>query len=145
MASDALSSVAYAPEQIMGVLLLAASLAPPASMGIGAVLVVLLFVVGFSYRQTIKAYPTGGGSYIVAKDNLGTLPGLTAAASLLLDYVLTVAVSVAAGVAAITSLVPELLPYTVPIAVGAVALTAVAHLRGPRAAGARFAVPAYPF
>src|SRR5215471_7045245 len=78
LSSDALSSVAYATEEIMRVLLLAGTVALSASLGIGAVLVVLLFVVGFSYRQTIKAYPTGGGSYIVAKDNLGTLPGLAA-------------------------------------------------------------------
>src|SRR5918912_1167385 len=117
MASDALSSVAYAPEQIMGVLLLAASLAPPASMGIGAVLVVLLFVVGFSYRQTIKAYPTGGGSYIVAKDNLGTLPGLTAAASLLISYTLTVAVSVAGVVLSLSSAYPVLDAFSAEIGV----------------------------
>src|SRR6266487_2159122 len=82
LSSDALSSVAYATEEIMRVLLLAGTAALTASLPIGAVLVVLLFVVGFSYRQTIKAYPTGGGSYIVAKDNLGTLPGLAAAGSL---------------------------------------------------------------
>src|SRR5690349_12515201 len=101
LSSDALSSVAYATEEIMRVLLLAGTVALSASLGIGVVLVVLLFVVGFSYRQTIKAYPTGGGSYIVAKDNLGTLPGLTAAGSLLISYTLTVAVSVAAGVKAL--------------------------------------------
>src|SRR5207244_3384512 len=84
LSSDALSSVAYATEEIMRVLLLAGTAALSASLGIGAVLVALLFVVGFSYRQTIKAYPTGGGSYIVAKDNLGTLPGLTGAALLLI-------------------------------------------------------------
>ena len=108
LSSDALSSVAYATEEIMRVLLLAGTAALSASLRIGAVLVVLLFVVGFSYRQTIKAYPTGGGSYIVAKDNLGTLPGLTAAGSLLISYTLTVAVSVAAGVKALSSAYPEL-------------------------------------
>src|SRR6266498_2619064 len=110
LSSDALSSVAYATEEIMRVLLLAGTAALTASLPIGAVLVVLLFVVGFSYRQTIKAYPTGGGSYIVAKDNLGTLPGLTAAASLLISYTLTVAVSVAAGVKALSSAYPDLDP-----------------------------------
>ncbi|HET6318953.1 MAG TPA: amino acid permease, partial [Chloroflexota bacterium] len=108
LSSDALSSVAYATEEIMRVLLLAGTVALSASLGIGAVLVVLLFVVGFSYRQTIKAYPTGGGSYIVAKDNLGTLPGLAAAGSLLISYTLTVAVSVAAGVKALASAYPSL-------------------------------------
>src|SRR5439155_1057308 len=99
LSSDALSSVAYATEEIMRVLLLAGTAALTTSLPIGGVLVVLLFVVGFSYRQTIKAYPTGGGSYIVAKDNLGTLPGLAAAGSLLTSYTLTVAVSVAGGAA----------------------------------------------
>jgi hypothetical protein len=119
--SDALSSVAYATEEIMKVLLLVGIGALTLTVPVSLVIVALLAIVVISYRQTIRAYPKGGGSYIVASDNLGTLPGLTAAASLLLDYVLTVAVSVAAGVAAITSLVPELLPYTVPMAVGAVA------------------------
>src|SRR5215216_4620205 len=112
LSSDALSSVAYATEEIMRVLLLAGTAALTASLPIGGVLVVLLFVVGFSYRQTIKAYPTGGGSYIVAKDNLGTLPGLTAAGSLLTSYTLTVAVSVAAGVKALASAYPQLDPIS---------------------------------
>jgi amino acid transporter len=143
--SDALSSVAYATEEIMKVLLLVGIGALTFTLPVSLVIVALMAIVVVSYRQTIKAYPQGGGSYIVASDNLGTLPGLTAAASLLLDYVLTVAVSVAAGVAAITSLWPDLLPYTVPIAVGAVVLITVANLRGLRESGALFAVPAYLF
>src|SRR5918911_2530620 len=117
LSSDALSSVAYATEEIMRVLLLAGTVALSASLGIGAVLVVLLFVVGFSYRQTIKAYPTGGGSYIVAKDNLGTLPGLTAAGPLLISYTLTVAVSVAGGVLALSSAYPVLDAFSAEIGV----------------------------
>src|SRR5258707_13087394 len=83
------------------------------TLPISAVIVLLLAIVVLSYRQTIKAYPSGGGSYIVASDNLGMIPGLTAAGALLIDYVLTVSVSVAAGVAAITSMLPDLLPYAV--------------------------------
>ena len=143
--SDALSSVAYATEEIMKVLVLVGSGALALTVPVSLVIVALLAIVVFSYRQTIRAYPSGGGSYIVASDNLGTLAGLTAAASLLLDYVLTVAVSVAAGVAAITSLLPELMPYTVPMAVGAVGLISLANLRGIRESGALVAAPAYLF
>jgi amino acid transporter len=98
-----------------------------------------------SYRQTIAAYPSGGGSYIVASDNLGETAGLTAAASLLIDYVLTVSVSIAAGVAAITSLYPEALPYALEISIGAVILITVANLRGIRESGTIFAAPTYVF
>ena len=90
------------------------------TLPISMVIVLLLAIVVVSYRQTIKAYPSGGGSYIVASDNLGMIPGLTAAGALQIDYVLTVSVSIAAGVAALTSLVPAWLPYTVPMSVGAV-------------------------
>src|SRR5438552_3453956 len=130
LSSDALSSVAYATEEIMRVLLLAGTVALSTSLGIGAVLVVLLFVVGFSYRQTIKAYPTGGGSYIVAQDNLGTLPGLAAAGSLLTSYTLTVAVSVAAGVKALTSAYPQLDPISAEIGVAVVVLITLINLPG---------------
>src|SRR5215475_8519112 len=145
LSSDALSSVAYATEEIMRVLLLAGTVALSASLGIGAVLVFLLFVVGFSYRQTIKAYPTGGGSYIVAKDNLGTLPGLAAAGSLLTSYTLTVAVSVAAGVKALTSAYPELDPFATDIGVGVVLLITLINLRGIRESGSVFMLPTYIF
>src|SRR5687768_16117871 len=100
LSSDALSSVAYATEEILHVLLLAGLAALALSLPIGVGIVALLLIVGISYRQTIKAYPAGGGSYIVAKDNLGELPALTAGAALLFGYVVTVAVSIAAGVAA---------------------------------------------
>src|SRR5882762_3813541 len=143
LSSDALSSVAYATEEIMRVLLLAGTAALTASLPIGGVLVVLLFVVGFSYRQTIKAYPNGGGSYIVAKDNLGTLPGLTAAASLLIDYVLTVSVSVAAGVAAIISAFPSLNGHQVSLSLLFILLLTVANLRGLKEAGTVFMLPTY--
>ncbi|MEA2639398.1 MAG: hypothetical protein QOF51_792 [Chloroflexota bacterium] len=145
LSSDALSSVAYATEEIMNVLLLAGTAALSASMGIGAVLVLLLFVVGFSYRQTIKAYPNGGGSYIVAKDNLGTLPGLTAAGSLLISYTLTVAVSVAAGVKALASAYPGLDAYSAQIGVGVIVIVTLVNLRGIRESGSIFMLPTYVF
>jgi amino acid transporter len=145
LSSDALSSVAYATEEIMRVLLLAGTAALSASLSIGAVLVVLLFVVGFSYRQTIKAYPTGGGSYIVAKDNLGTLPGLTAAGSLLISYTLTVAVSVAAGVKALTSAYPVLDGVSAELGVGVIVLITLVNLRGIRESGTIFMLPTYVF
>src|SRR5919202_511228 len=145
LSSDALSSVAYATEEIMRVLLLAGTAALSASLSIGAVLVVLLFVVGFSYRQTIKAYPTGGGSYIVAKDNLGTLPGLAAAGSLLISYTLTVAVSVAAGVKALASAYPELDAISAEIGVAVIVLITLVNLRGIRESGSIFMLPTYAF
>src|SRR5437588_10562295 len=145
LSSDALSSVAYATEEIMRVLLLAGTAALSASLGIGAVLVVLLFVVGFSYRQTIKAYPTGGGSYIVAKDNLGTLPGLAAAGSLLISYTLTVAVSVAAGVKALASAYPALDSVSAEIGVAVVVVITLVNLRGIRESGTIFMLPTYVF
>lgn len=143
--SDALSSVAYATEEIMKVLVLAGAGMLYLTLPISVVIVALLVIVVVSYRQTIRAYPKGGGSYIVASQNLGTLPGLTAASALMTDYVLTVAVSAAAGVAAVTSLTPELLPYTTELSVGAVAFLAIGNLRGIREAGTIFAVPTYAF
>jgi amino acid transporter len=106
--SDAVSSVAYATEEMLLVLVLAGSLALGWSIPLSLAITLLLAILTVSYRQTIHAYPSGGGSYIVAKANLGELPGLTAAAALMIDYVLTVSVSVAAGVAALTSAVPAL-------------------------------------
>jgi amino acid transporter len=129
----------------MRVLLLAGTAAISASLSIGVVLVFLLFVVGFSYRQTIKAYPTGGGSYIVAKDNLGTLPGLTAAGSLLISYTLTVAVSVAAGVKALASAYPALDAFSAEIGVGVIVLITLINLRGIRESGSIFMLPTYVF
>lgn len=145
LSSDALSSVAYATEEIMHVLLLAGTAALSASLPIGLALVLLLFIVGFSYRQTIRAYPAGGGSYIVAKDNLGTLPGLTAAASLLISYILTVAVSIAAGVKALTSAYPGLGPYQVVVGVVVITVITLINLRGIRESGSVFMLPTYAF
>ena len=143
--SDALSSVAYATEEILLILVLAGTTALHFSIPIGLAIAVLIAVVVSSYRQTILAYPQGGGSYIVTKDNLGTLPGLVSGAALLIDYVLTVAVSVAAGVAALTSAVPVLFDYRVVIGVAFVAAITLANLRGLRESGKLFALPTYLF
>ncbi|MBI2562744.1 MAG: APC family permease [candidate division NC10 bacterium] len=144
-ASDNLSSVAYATEEILLVLVLAGtsalSYSPPIGMAIG----LLTVIVASSYWQTIHAYPSGGGAYTVAKDNLGTYPGLVAGAALLVDYVLTVSVSVAAGVAAITSAFPVLYPHRVALCVGVVLLIMMANLRGIRETGRIFAAPTYWF
>ena len=145
LSSDALSSVAYATEEILRVLLVGGIAAMSLVTPIGLVIAVTLAIVVFSYRQTIHAYPSGGGAYIVAKENLGTAPSLVAAASLLIDYVLTVAVSVAAGVAALTSAFPQWAPYRVEIALGFVAVLTVGNLRGIRESGRIFAVPTYFF
>ena len=144
-ASDPLSSVAYASEEAMLVLALAGAgalrLLTPVSLAVAA----LLAVVVISYRQTIRAYPDGGGAFIVAHQNLGVGPGVVAAAALLTDYVLTVAVSVAAGVAAITSAVPLLLQWRVELALVAVALLTLANLRGTKESSKIFALPTYAF
>jgi amino acid transporter len=142
-ASDNISSSAYATEEIMRVLALAGAGALALTMPITVGIVIVLAIVVTSYRQTIAAYPNGGGSYIVASDNLGRLAGLTAAAALLTDYVLTVAVSVAAGVAALTSIVPELFDARVAIGVVIVALIALVNLRGVRESGLVFSIPTY--
>jgi len=143
--SDALSSTAYATGEILLVLSVAGAsrlwLTWPIAIAIG----VLLVVVVTSYRQTIKAYPHGGGSYRVASDNLGMSAGLVAGASLLVDYILTVAVSVSAGTAAVTSAIPSTVPYRVEIALGFIALIAVMNLRGVKESGGLFAVPTYGF
>ncbi len=144
-ASDALSSVAYATEEILLVLVLAGAAALSYSLPIGMGIAILIAIVVASYRQTILAYPRGGGAYIVTKDNLGVVAGLTAGGALLIDYVLTVAVSVAAGVAAVTSAFPVLFPYRVWLCVVAVILVAIANLRGIRESGKFFAVPTYLF
>jgi len=144
-ASDNLSSVAYATEEIMRVLILAGvaalSLSTPISIAIGAVICIVIY----SYRQTIVAYPQGASDYIVAKDNLGTAAGLVAGSALLIDYTLTVAVSVSAGIAAVTSAVPGLFPYRVVLCVAALALIAYGNLRGLRESGRLFALPSYLF
>jgi len=143
--SDALSSVAYATEEILLVLVVAGSAALGFSLPIALVIAGLLAIVATSYYQTIHGYPSGGGAYIVAYDNLGVWPGLTAAAALLIDYVLTVAVSITAGIAAITSAFPVLLPFRVELCLLAIALIAWANLRGVRESGTLFAIPTYGF
>ena len=144
-ASDPLSSVAYATEAALVVLLAAsagaAHLVFPLSLAIAA----LLAIVVASYRQTVRAYETSGGAYVVAKDNLGTLPSLVAAAALLTDYVLTVAVSVAAGILALTSAVPSLRGHEVALSLACIAFITFANLRGVREAGMLFALPTYAF
>ncbi len=144
-ASDPLSSVAYATEEILLVLILAGSAALSYSLPVALGIAALLAVVVTSYRQTVAAYPQGGGAYLVAKDNLGIVPALIAAAALLVDYVLTVSVSVVAGIAALTSAVPRLHPYRVVLSILAVAVIAVGNLRGVRESGRMFAAPTYFF
>lgn len=143
--SDALSSSAYATEEILLVLVLAGSGALQNALPIALVIVALLALVSISYMQTIRAYPNGGGAYIVAHENLGRAPGLVAAAALLVDYILTVAVSVAAGVAAITSAAPDLVDYRVFLGIGVIAIITLANLRGVRESGTIFATPTYMF
>ena len=145
LSSDPLSSVAYATEEILRVLALGGVAALGLVTPIGAVIAALLAIVVFSYRQTIHAYPGGGGAYIVAKDNLGRLPSLVAAASLLIDYVLTVAVSIAAGVAAITSAVPHWHLNRVELSLGFVVILMLGNLRGVRESARLFAAPTYLF
>ncbi|MCU0463250.1 MAG: APC family permease [Anaerolineae bacterium] len=143
--SDALSSTSYATEAILLVLVAVGTGALAISWPIALGIVALMLVVAFSYYQTVHAYPNGGGAYIVSKDNLGTGPGLVAAASLLIDYILTVAVSVSAGVAALTSAFPELAPNRVPIAIIIVAFITVMNLRGVKESGTFFSIPTYAF
>jgi amino acid transporter len=145
LSADALSSVAYGPEAMLAILVLGGSAGLSYSLPVAATIAFLMLAVGVSYRQTIRAYPHGGGSYIVATDNLGRIPGLIAAAGLMTDYILTVAVSVAAGIAAITSAVPSLSPDAVPLGVGAIAVLLAGNLRGVRQAGLLFAAPTYAF
>src|SRR6266566_3751524 len=145
LSSDAISSVAYATEAILISLVAAGSSHLGLTLPISFAIVGLLAIVAISYRQTIPAYPNGGGSYIVAKDNLGTMPGLVAAASLMIDYVLTVSVSIAAGVQALATLFPSLAPYVVPIDVALVIVITIVNLRGVRESGSIFAIPTYIF
>ena len=142
---DALSSAAYGPEAALTLLI------PLGAVGvwylgpITLLIVVLLFIVYFSYRQTIPAYPHGGGSYTVACENLGTFPGLLAAAALLLDYVLTVAVGISAGVGALVSAVPALHPHMLSLCLAILGLITLVNLRGVRESGIMFMVPTYLF
>jgi amino acid transporter len=143
--SDALSSTAYATQEILLVLVIAGTGVLAWSLPIAIAIGLLLAVVVVSYRQLVRAYPGGGGSYTVAFENLGPLPGLTAAAALLIDYTLTVAVSIAASVEAIVSAFPDVHPYAVPLAIALVLLIAMGNLRGVRESGTAFAIPTYGF
>jgi amino acid transporter len=143
--SDVMSSVAYATEASMFTLLALGTVAFSYLMPISLLIVGLLFLVTFSYRQTIRAYPQGGGSYIVAHQNLGVVPGLIAAAALLTDYVLTVSVSVSAGVFNLASAFPALQDITVPLIVVAILLVMAVNLRGMKESGTIFALPTYIF
>src|SRR2546426_358859 len=142
-ASDPLSSVAYATEEILLVLVLAGSAVVFCSVPVSLTIILLLTILTIAYRQIIYEYPEGGGAYTVAKSNLGQLPGLTAAAALMIDYVLTVAVSVAAGVAALTSAAPALFPHREALGLLAIVTIVVINLRGVRESGRFFAVPTY--
>ncbi len=143
--SDALSSVAYGPQESMMILAAAGSAALSNSIPVMFAIVTLLAILTFSYRQTIHAYPGGGGAYIVARDNLGELPAQTAGAALLTDYILTVAVSVSSGVAQITSAFPSLYDYRIEIAVSMILFIMLINLRGVKESGTAFAIPTYYF
>jgi amino acid transporter len=144
-ASDALSSTAYATQEILVILVLAGTVAFGYAFPIAIAIVALLAIVTLSYEQTIHAYPDGGGAYIVARDNLGELPAQTAGAALLTDYILTVAVSVSSGVAQVTSAYPSLFDYRVQISVIFVLFIMIINLRGVKESGAAFAIPSYFF
>src|ERR671922_2604964 len=143
--SDPLSSVAYATEEMMLVLVTAGAATLVYRLPIAIAIASLLAIVVTSYRQTVRAYPRGGGSYIVARENLGTVPGLVAAAAILIGYVVTAAVSVTAGAVAVSSAVPGFVQHRVTIAMVFIAIIALANLRGVRESGILFAVPTYGF
>ncbi|MDB9439336.1 APC family permease [Dolichospermum lemmermannii CS-548] len=145
LSSDALSSVAYATEEILLVLVAAGSGALGLSLPIAIAIIALLGIVVLSYRQTIRAYPQGGGSYIVARENLGLYPGLVAGGSLMIDYILTVTVSISAGTAALTSAIPALQSHTVLLCLIFIFLIMLANLRGVKESGQIFMVPTYAF
>jgi len=142
---DALSSAAYGPEAALSLLIPLGLLGVQYIIPISAAIITLLVIVYFSYRQTIAAYPSGGGSYTVARFNLGAFAGLLAAAALLTDYILTAAVGISAGVGALVSAVPSLQPHTVAICVGILVVITILNLRGVRDAGVAFMLPTYLF
>lgn len=144
-ASDALSSTAYATQEIMIILAAAGSGALGYVFPISMAIAVLMLIVTVSYEQTIHAYPSGGGAYIVARDNLGELPAQAAGAALLMDYILTVAVSISSGIAQITSAFPGLYPRRVELGIAAVLLIMLINLRGVKESGITFAIPTYFF
>jgi amino acid transporter len=142
---DALGSAAYGPEAALTLLLPLGSASPRYIAPISTLIIALLLVVYFSYRQTIEAYPHGGGSYTVARENLGTMAGLLGAAALMLDYVLVVTVGISAGVGALISAVPALQPFTLPLCLAILVLLTVVNLRGVRESGLAFVIPTYLF
>ncbi|MGC0777093.1 MAG: amino acid permease, partial [Candidatus Acidiferrum sp.] len=142
---DGLSSAAYGPEAALSLLIPLGLLGVRYIVPISAAIITLLVIVYFSYRQTIAAYPSGGGSYTVARFNLGTPAALLAAAALLADYILTAAVGISAGVGTLVSAAPSLLPHTVSICVGILVVITIVNLRGVRDAGVAFALPTYLF
>src|SRR5580704_8737764 len=142
---DGLSSAAYGPEAALSLLIPLGLLGVRYIVPVSVAIITLLIIVYFSYLQTIAAYPSGGGSYTVARFNLGASASLLAAAALLTDYILTAAVGISAGVGALVSAVPALLPYTVSLCIGILVLITIVNLRGVREAGAAFAVPTFLF
>ena len=142
---DALSSAAYGPEAALTLLIPLGAAGVAYIVPVSASIIVLLAIVYFSYRQTIAAYPGGGGSFTVASENLGTYPGLLAAAALMIDYVLTAAVGISAGVGALVSAVPRLQPHTLALCLGILLIVTIVNLRGVREAGVFFMVPTYAF
>jgi amino acid transporter len=142
---DALASASYGPEAALTVLLVAGAAASQQILHVSAALIALLLIVYFSYRQTIEAYPNGGGSFTVAKENLGAEAGLIAAAALAVDYILNAAVAISAGVGALVSAMPALLPYTLWLCLAVLALLTIINLRGIRSAGLLFMAPTYAF
>src|SRR5204863_1071877 len=144
-ASDPLSSVAYATDAGLVVLITASAASAHLILPVSIAIAALLAIVVASYRQTVNAYETSGGAYIVAKENLGTLPSLVGAAALLTDYVLTVAVSIAAGIFAVTSLAPSLESHKVGLSLACLAVIVLVNLRGVRESGLAFALPTYAF
>src|SRR5580704_4786395 len=142
---DGLSSAAYGPEAALSLLIPLGLIGVRYLIPVSAAIITLLVIVYFSYRQTIAAYPNGGGSYTVARFNLGASASLLAAAALLADYILTAAVGISAGVGALISAVPSLLPHTVAICVAILIVITILNLRGVREAGIIFAVPTYLF
>ncbi len=142
---DALSSAAYGPEAALTLLIPLGAAGVAYILPISVSIVILLAIVYFSYRQTIEAYPNGGGSYTVASENLGDGAGLLAAAALMIDYVLTAAVGISSGVGALISAVPRLQPHTLELCLGILVLLTVVNLRGVREAGGVFMLPTYLF
>jgi amino acid transporter len=142
---DAFSSAAYGPEAALTLMIPLAVAGIAYIVPITASIIILLAIVYFSYRQTIAAYPGGGGSYTVARENLGEFPGLLAAAALMIDYVLTAAVGISAGVGALVSAAPSLQPHTLPLCLVILLLITLVNLRGVRETGAVFIIPTYIF